>query len=152
MINTEHILMDSLSNVLEKMAFLTIMPIEEEMATPKEVLLSEIHFKGPQSGTLRILAGFDFTRLLAENMSAGEDTDHASCHDVFRELSNVTCGLLLPLLSGSHEDVFDITVPVVVGGQKVPSWNEFTADPDCHVLNVENNLIAIQLTFQRPGE
>jgi CheY-specific phosphatase CheX len=148
MINTEPILTEALSNALEKMAFLTIMPIEEELMPPQDTLLSEIHFTGPQAGTIQILAGSDFARLLADNMSAGEDTDQTACHDVFRELSNVTCGLLLPVLSCSQEDIFDITVPTVAWGENAPKWNEFTADHNSIILNAENNLLAIKLTAQ----
>jgi CheY-specific phosphatase CheX len=152
MINTAHHLTEAISSALEKMAFLSILPVEEELVPPQDTLLSEIHFAGPQAGTVRILAGVDFAKLLAENISAGEDTDQAACYDVFRELSNVTCGLLLPVLSRSPEDIFDITVPLVVGGQEAPSWTEFTAGTDCNILNVENNLIAIKLTLQQPKD
>jgi hypothetical protein len=147
MIETEHILTEALSNALEKMAFLTVMPIEEEMGVPQNTLLSQIHFTGPR--TIQILAGADFARLLAENMSAGQDTDQAACLDIFRELSNVTCGLLLPVLSGSSEDVFDVTVPTVVWGENSPTWNEFTADRSCYVLNVENNRVAVKLIYRQ---
>jgi chemotaxis protein CheY-P-specific phosphatase CheC len=147
MINTEHLLIDAISNALEKMAFLAVLPIEEEILPPQDLLLSEIHFSGPQSGTIRILAGSDFASLLAENMSAGQDTDTEACLDVFRELSNVTCGLLLPVLSCCQDDVFDITVPVVMKSDKTPAWTEFTAQ-DCHILNVENNLVAVRLILQ----
>jgi chemotaxis protein CheY-P-specific phosphatase CheC len=145
MINTEQCLTEAITSALEKMAFLTILPIEEDMLPPQDTLLSEISFKGPQSGVLQILAGTDFTRLLAENMSAGQETDTEACLDVFRELSNVTCGLLLPGLSRCPEDIFDITVPTVVGSNQAPAWDTFTADPNCHILNVENNLVAIKI-------
>jgi chemotaxis protein CheY-P-specific phosphatase CheC len=129
------------------MAFLEILPVEEEVVPPQDTLLSEIHFSGTESGTIRMLAGIDFARLLADNMSAGQDTTTEACLDIFRELSNVTCGLLLPVLSRSPEDIFDITVPSIAAGHKIPAWNEFTADQNCTILNVENNLVAIKLTF-----
>jgi chemotaxis protein CheY-P-specific phosphatase CheC len=151
MINTENILTEAISSALEKMAFLSILPIEEEMVPPRDTFLSEIHFTGPQSGTIQILAGTDFAMLLADNMSAGQDTDTEACLDVFRELSNVTCGLLLPVMSRSPEDIFDITVPTVAAGQNTPSWSEFTADQNCIVLNVENYLVAIKLIGQWPA-
>jgi chemotaxis protein CheY-P-specific phosphatase CheC len=145
MIDTVQLLTESLSSALEKMAFLTILPVDEDVLPPQDMLLSEIHFSGPQSGILQILAGVDFARLLADNMSAGQQTDTEACLDVFRELSNVTCGLILPVLSRSPEDIFDITVPIVKGGRNVPSWDIFIADRKCNILNVENNLVAIKL-------
>lgn len=145
MIDTKDILIEALSNALEKLVFLTIIPMEEDLEVPRDILLSEIRFSGPKNGAIQILAGADFTRLLAENLSGGQDTDQAACLDVFRELSNVTCGLLLPAMSGSAEDIFDMTVPTVICGQEAPGWNEFTADKNCQVLNVENNLIAVKL-------
>lgn len=145
MINTEEILVEALTAALEKMAFLTVIPMDQDLRPPKDTLLSEIHFSGPRNATIQILAGSDFTRLLAENYTAGQDTDHAACLDVFQELSNVTCGLLLPLLCGSEQDIFDMTVPRVYPSQDAPGWETFTADGRSHVLNVENNLVAIKL-------
>jgi CheY-specific phosphatase CheX len=149
MINTENPLTEAVSEALEKMAFLTILPLDKELPPPQDTLLSEIHYSGPESGTIQIMAGMEFTRLFADNMSAGRETDTEACLDVFRELSNVTCGLLLPLLSRSQEDIFDITVPTVARGCQMPSWDEFTGDSNSRLLNVENNLVALKL-IRRP--
>lgn len=147
MFDTKHVLVEALSEALGKMAFLAIVPMDEEAKTPRDAFLSEIHFTGPKAGTIQILAGSDLVQLLAENISAGQDTDHAACLDVFREFSNVTCGLLLPALSGSTQDIFDVTVPTVVENKEAPTWDDFTADTNCHVLNVENNQIAVKLIY-----
>lgn len=149
MIDTERTLIEALSIAIEKMAFLPISPVQEELAVPTSLLLSEIHFTGPLSGTIQILAGIELARLLAQNMSAGEDTDQDACLDVLRELSNVTCGLLLPDLSGSQQDVFDVTVPTVAWGENVPTWEEFVTDADCTIVNVEQNLVAVKLRYRQ---
>ena len=49
MIETENILTDSLAQSLETMAFLTIIPPEEDMAAPEQTILAEISFTGPKN-------------------------------------------------------------------------------------------------------
>ena len=145
MIETKNILVEALSEALEKMAFLTILPMEEDTVVPSETILTEIRYSGPRNGTVLILAGQGFGKILAENIGAGCEADAESCSDALKELVNVTCGLLLPSLACSSEDVFDVTVPKTTQGQDSPSWQEFITDRDTYVLNVEGQLIAIRL-------
>ncbi|MBN1806366.1 MAG: chemotaxis protein CheX [Sedimentisphaerales bacterium] len=145
MIDTKNILIDSLEQTLETMAFLTIEPLEEDMSTPERPTLAEISFTGPINGTIQILAGLDFCKILAENIGAITEVDNETCYDALKELSNVTSGLLLPLLSNSKAEVFDITIPTIKNGNDLPTWNEFVEQPDSSILNVEGNLIAARL-------
>ena len=145
MIKTEDILVKALSEALEKMAFLTLLPKDDEAIVPLETILTEIRFSGPKNGTLLIMAGQDFGTILAENIGAVCEADDEICSDALKELVNVTCGLLLPLLNGSPEDVFDVTVPKTVRGTDAPLWQEFTGENNTYVLNVEGHLIAARL-------
>ncbi|MGD2094012.1 MAG: chemotaxis protein CheX [Phycisphaerales bacterium] len=147
MIETENMLTDSLTQALETMAFLTIIPLEEEISAPENIALAEISFSGPTSGTIQILAGRDFCETLAENIGATMEADDETCYDALKELSNVTCGLLLPMLASSPADVFDLTVPIIKTGNDSPKWDDFTGQPEINILNVEGNLIATRLTI-----
>jgi len=147
MVDTENNLTEAFSKTIEKMAFLSVMPMEKDMVIPEKTILAEISFTGPKSGTLQILTGVDFTKVLAENISAGDETGENACLDALKELANVTCGLLLPLLLISPQDVFDVTVPTVLCGENSPQWNEFTTGQSNCVLNVEGYLVAIRLSY-----
>jgi len=148
MIKTDTILTDSLAQALETMAFLTIMPLEEDMAAPEKTVLAEISFTGPKNGTIQILAGLDLCRILAENIGALTEVNDETCYDALKELSNVTCGLLLPMLASSQTDVFDVTVPAVKTGDDSPRWDEFVEQPNSCILNIEGFLVATRLIMK----
>ena len=149
MIATENILKLAVLQAMETMAFLTEMPMEEDMEIPQECILAQIDFKGPESGTIQILAGRNFAQTLAENMGAIDDVDDEICTDAMKELTNVISGLLLPLIASSGKDVFDITVPYIKSGNDAPQWEQFTANDSKCVLNIEGNLIAVNLNCQQ---
>ena len=148
MIEIENILTDSLAQALEIMAFLTIMPPEDDMTAPEQAVLAEISFTGPKNGTIQILAGLDFCRILAENIGALTEVSDETCHDALKELSNVTSGLLLPILASSKTDVFDITIPTIKKGDGSLKWNEFVEQPNACILNIEGYLVATRLIMK----
>jgi len=148
MIETGTILTDSLAQALETMAFLTNMPLEEDTAAPEKTILAEISFAGPKNGTIQILAGLDLCRILAENIGALTEVNDETCYDALKELSNVTCGLLLPMLASSQTDVFDVTVPAVKTGDDSPRWDEFVEQPNSCILNIEGFLVATRLIMK----
>jgi CheY-specific phosphatase CheX len=149
MVQTQDLLTKSLEQALEKMAFVTIMPPEDELAAPEETILAEISFKGPKAGTIQILAGLDLCRLLARNIAALTEVDDENCLDALKELSNVTCGLILPELAGSAQDVFDITIPTIKDSPDRPSWNAFVRRPNSLVLNIEGHAAAAGLIMEK---
>lgn len=148
MIETENILTDSLAQSLETMAFLTIIPPEEDMAAPEQTILAEISFTGPKNGTIQILAGLDLCRILAENIGALTEVNDETCYDALKELSNVTCGLLLPVLACTKADIFDLTIPTTKNGDDSPKWNEFVEQPNTCILNIEGYLVATRLIMK----
>ncbi len=155
MIETDNMLTKALEQALETMAFLTVMPLEDDIAAPEKPVLGEISFTGPKSGTIQILAGLDFGKILAKNIGALTEADDESCYDALKELTNVTCGLLLPMLESSQADVFDLTVPAIKNGDGLPSspaggqgWDEFVEQQGSCVLNIEGYLVATRLTMK----
>ena len=145
MIETENILTRALEQSLETMAFMTIMPIEEQQAVPQKMILAEISFSGAKSGTVQILSGFEYARTLAENIGALDQADDESAFDAMKELSNVTCGLLTPVMAALPSDEFDVTIPIVDVSENPSQWNEFTADKNSCVFNIEGYLVAVKL-------
>ncbi len=145
MIETENILTKALVEATETMAFLTIMPPDEELSKPDKTVLAEMGFKGPRNGLIQILAGIDFCRILAENIGALSEADDKACHDAIGELVNVVCGLVLPSIAFSKTDVFEVTVPDIQTGDNSPTWDEFTQRQNCFISNIEGYTVASRL-------
>lgn len=141
------LLTEAMAEALETMAFLTIMPVDDDMVIPDKTISAQISFSGPKSGTIEILAGVGFCRNLAENMGGLAVADHQSGCDALKELSNVACGLFLPMVVSSTADLFDVTVPVVISDSDSPQWDEFTSDQSSCVLNIEGQAVATRLTI-----
>jgi CheY-specific phosphatase CheX len=147
MIATENILKHTVLQALETMAFLTELPLEEDAVVPQQCILSQIDFSGPKEGTISILAGRRFAETLAQNMGALDDVDDQICGDAMKELANVTSGLLLPMISSCHGDIFDISVPYIKTENQ--SWLEFVSKDNACILNIERNLIAVSIKYQQ---
>ena len=149
MIETADILTESMLEALETMAFMTTAEPEEEQQTPPEdVLFGEMRFTGPKNGYVQILAGRSFCEVLAENIAALEEADDAACCDAMQELSNVTCGLVLPRLAESSDDVFGVSVPTVKSGGDAPQWREFVSMPRTCVMDIEDFVVAARLIIE----
>ncbi|MHC4211745.1 MAG: chemotaxis protein CheX [Planctomycetota bacterium] len=145
MIETTELLTEAFSQAAETMAFMSVMPIEDDMPKPQELIQSHIEFTGPSNGSVQILAGSDFATTLAENIAALDEVEDQTRADAMKELSNVTCGLLLPQIASSEQDVFDVTVPQVLTGDDAPKWDEFIEQTNTRVLNIEDHLVAVRL-------
>lgn len=137
-----------ISQALETMAFLTVIPEDEDMVTPKNMVLTEIGFTGSKNGSIQILSDMNFGRTLAENMGGQANVDDESAFDALRELANVTCGLFLPIVVSSTAELFDVTVPSVKNDDDTPLWCEFTKEKYSFVLNIEGYAIAIKMTME----
>ena len=144
MIDTLVIMSEALTHSLEKMAFLMVLPMEEELGSPASPIMAQIDFSGPRNGTIQIACGMRFASCMAENLGGMTDASESQCRDAAAELVNVTCGLVLPLIAGSPGDVFDVTVPHI----EPVDWSSFVSSDDAQVLNVEDMPIAAKLTIK----
>ena len=145
---TEEILTQALSEALETMAFLTVIPDDDDMVIPQKTVLAEIDFTGARNGTIQILAGLDFCKILAENIAAIDDADDKAALDALKELSNISCGLFLPMAVSSTADVFDVSVPKAGRSDNPSKWDEFVADQNSCTLNIEGSCVAIKLLVE----
>jgi hypothetical protein len=147
MIDTASILTGALAQALETMAFMEIMPMEEDASMPEETLWVEISFTGSQHGSIEILAGRDFAETLAENIGALDDVTDADCRDALKELSNVTCGLVTPVIASDLSEVCELAIPSIRDNDDGPTWHTWVADEGACLLNVEGHMIAANLTI-----
>jgi len=139
---------EALTEALEVMAFLTAMPMEEDLAVPEETILAEIDFMGARNGSIQIIAGLDFSRILAENIGNLTEPGREEACDALKELSNVTCGLFLPMLISTNAESFAITVPGIQTCDNSSQWQEFTADQNSVVSNIEGYMVATRLIMK----
>ncbi len=146
MIDTSDILVEALTQALETSAFLTVMPSQEQPDPPQRFFQVQMHFKGPACGTLQIVAGFKLGRILAQNIMGAESTDDDIAIDAIKELANVTCGLLLPMLVSSEDDLFDATLPEVQEFKDSEQWESLTRQNGAIILDVEGLPILVSLT------
>ena len=128
---TENVLIESLSEALETMAFMMVMPADDELPAPDQGIHVIMNFTGPTSGTVELVAGADFAQMLAANVmgiDSEEDEARTKSADAFKELLNTTCGVLLPRLAGSPADIFDLTLPQATDFADDDLWDELNAN------------------------
>ncbi len=143
--DTIDIIAEAISLALEKMAFLDAEPFDDEPEAPSVIVTADIDFSGPVNGTIRTVVGIDFANLLAENISGMFELTEDECIDAVKELVNVTCGLVLPMIATSGTDVFDLTVPHLAKSEDRVDWDDFITQKDVTVLNVEGHAVATRL-------
>jgi two-component system chemotaxis response regulator CheY len=139
---------EALTEALEVMAFLAAMPMEDDLAVPEETILAEIDFMGARNGSIQIIAGLDFSRILADNIGNLDDPNREEACDALKELSNVTCGLFLPMLTSTTNESFAITVPRIQTCDNSSQWYEFMADQNSVVSNIEGYMVATRLIMK----
>lgn len=146
--DTINIVTEAMSQALEKMAFLDTEPFDEESEAPSVIITADIDFSGPVNGTIRMVAGVDFAQTLAENISGMFELTEEQCADAVKELVNVTCGLVLPMIAASEADVFDLTVPHLARSEDRVDWDDFVSQDEVTVLNVEGHAVATRLILR----
>lgn len=75
-----------------------------------------------------------------------ESTDDDIAIDAIKELANVTCGLLFPMLVSSENDLFDATLPEVQEFKDSEQWESLTRQNGAIILDVEGLPILVSLT------
>ena len=138
---------DVLSQALEIMAFLDLEPSGGQALSAEQALWSEIQFRGPREGTLVLIIGQHLARLLAQTISAQDQVSARECLDAVQELTNVTCGLILPEIALEQRDVFNMSVPQVHGTCTTEQIEAFLADPRTERYCVNDEELAVRLAL-----
>ncbi len=139
---------EGLIQALETMAFLTAMPMEDDLPVPGETILAEMDFMGPRNGSIQIIASLNFGRILAENIGNLDDPCREDACDALKELSNVTCGLFLPRLTSTTAESFTVSVPRLQTCDDSSQWHGFAADCSSVLSNVEGHLVGTRLIMK----
>ncbi len=144
---TKTIVTQSIAQALERMAFLDVLPCLETPPAPNRILRAEIDFTGSMDGSIHVVAGLDFARELAGNMGLLDQPTEEQCTDALRELVNVTCGLVLPLLTTPEADVFNVSIPRVHPADGSMDWDQWIQRDDVAVLDVVEHPVAVCLNL-----
>ena len=147
---SEQILIEALTEALETMAFMMVMPPEDELPTPTQSIKATMDFIGPVRGNVELVASLEFTQAMAANVLGidSEDSEAVSKGtDAFKELINTTCGVLTPRLGSTPADVFDFSIPQAEQFNTTADWETFIAQTGVSVLDVDGYPVAARLTI-----
>jgi chemotaxis protein CheY-P-specific phosphatase CheC len=141
------IITESISQTLEKTAFLEATCPVDQMAEPQDVIVAEIGFSGRISGKMQIASEREFVKIFAENISGIEDLTEEMYGDAMKELANITCGLVLPMIAESPDEQFEMAIPCLTT-LSTPKWHDFISKEDTVLLEVENNPVFVKLEIK----
>lgn len=144
----KNVLIEALTEALETTAFMMPLPLEDELPSPTQGVLVKIDFVGPVSGSIELWAGSEFAQMLAANV-LGIEPDDAEAQekgiDTVKEMVNIIGGVMLTKLAGSPADVFNLTVPQAQEQLDAESWEDYVAQDDVTVLDVDGFPVATRL-------
>ncbi|MCP4712125.1 MAG: chemotaxis protein CheX [Planctomycetes bacterium] len=147
---SEQVIIEALTEALETMAFMMVMPPEDELPTPTTSIKATMDFIGPVRGCVELMAPQEFTQTMAANVLGVDSEDDeavSKCTDAFKELINTTCGVLTPKLGDTPADVFDFSIPQAEHFTTAADWETFIAQTGVTVLDVDGYPVAARLTI-----
>jgi chemotaxis protein CheY-P-specific phosphatase CheC len=148
---TNDMLIESLTEALETTAFMMPLPPEDELPTPTQGVLVRIDFNGPVNGTIELWAGMEFAQMMAANIMGLEPDDpeaQSKGIDAVKEIVNIIGGVLLAKLTDSPADMFNLTVPQSQEDLNSESWEQYLAQDDVTVLDVDGFPVATRLLIK----
>ena len=120
------------ADTLEKLAFLFATPMDAPASMDEASLTTvRVEFAGAFAGGMELAVSGPVLEELAANMLGADDGEPIALEarlDALKELVNVVCGNLLPILGGG-EAVFNIQAPVLVPDGH-PGWASCAARCD----------------------
>ena len=122
MIRPSEALRQSAEETFANLAFMFITEDAPDGSEPKPPWLAvTLSFSGPLNGRLSMRVSSEVPAPLAANMLGLADDESPTAEqqqDALRELLNVICGNMLPILAGSDE-VFDVGAPNIVDASEL---------------------------------
>jgi len=141
------LIVETLCEALETMAFISVMPAEPPDTPPAELRRVSIQFTKPEPGSIELLAPAAFGQMLAANLLGTDPADPiaaAGADDAVRELVNVACGSLLHKHGGASAEPLLMSVPQVrAAGPE--EWQPFIASAGAHLLDGDGIPFAVRL-------
>lgn len=141
----DSILVETLAEALETMAFIALSPTEDPLLPPEETVKLSIAFTRPDPGSIELIAPLALGRMLSCNILGLEPDDPAAAEgagDALAELLNVTCGSILMKVAATSTEPFQMTIPKATPFP-AQDWAKFIDGPTA-VLEADGHKIAIR--------
>jgi len=137
-----------LVDALERMAFISALPLEGTASKPASALLLRIGFRGPANMRIEILTDEALGSLMAANVMGDCPDALFRGRDALKELLNVTCGSLLSQWPSAEGRNFEMSIPEV---QPVDAagWEQLLAEGDFALLDAEGHILGIRLADRK---
>src|SRR5512136_311977 len=88
--------------------------LDQGQLAAKPEVAATVRFRGPINGGLTVLLCGQLLSAIAANMLGEESSPSVEQqHDALREVANVICGNMLPLIAGT-KPVFNVDLPQVI--------------------------------------
>jgi len=146
------ILTDVVVDTLEKLAFLFAVPLEGPAPEDtRELATVRVRFSGPLCGGMQLGLSRPLLAELAGNMLGADDGSALSAdeqHDALRELINVICGNLLPVIGGGTAE-FNIQTPFIPAAG-ASAAGEFGPANAVSNLSIESGICLVALQLDGP--
>lgn len=142
------LIVETLVEALETMAFMTVMPAETPCPVPAELRIITVRFTHPSPGAIELAAPAALGHALAGNLLGTDPNDPqavAGGDDALRELVNITCGLLLHKHAGKSAQPMLMSVPCLEPADSA-RWDQLVLDSNTQVLDAEGSVFAVRLT------
>ena len=149
---SSNILAESFAQTIETMAFMMALPPEDNMCAPQESIMVSMDFTGPINGHVELVAGVNLIVNAAANIMGLDEDDPLAKEkgiDAFKEILNTTCGILLPRIAESPNDIFDVTIPCSESFSSVDKWDEYVTQEDVVILELDQNPVAIKMKLTK---
>jgi CheY-specific phosphatase CheX len=132
------------ADTLEKLAFLFASPMDTPPSLEERALSTvQVGFAGETTGGLELSLSKPALAELAANMLGvmeGEPLAEEQQVDALKELANVICGNILPVLAGDTAE-FTIEAPIAVPPER-PAW---AAPSACCHLGLDNGVCRVRM-------
>jgi hypothetical protein len=127
----------------EELGFMLPSPeLEPEQLAAKPEVAVTVRFRGPFNGGLTILLCGPLLPAIAANMLGEESTPSVEQQqDALREVGNVICGNMLPLIAGTRP-VFNVDLPQVITDLAMVAQDTSLA---CSQLGIEKGRAELKL-------
>ena len=146
------ILTDVVVDTLEKLAFLFAAPLEGPVPEDtRELATVRVRFSGPLCGGMQLSLSRSVLAELAGNMLGADDGSALSAdeqNDALRELINVICGNLLPMIGGGTAE-FNIQTPFIPAAG-ASAAGELAPVAAVSNLSVESGICRVALQLDGP--
>ncbi|OQX27937.1 MAG: hypothetical protein BWK80_02820 [Desulfobacteraceae bacterium IS3] len=137
--------------VLEKLAFIFSFPEEErEPMDYSDAVIARVSFTGPFKGTLTMAVSAEVIPEIAGNMLGLEDNFDSTKEqqgDALKELINVICGNLLPVIAGK-QTVFNVEAPGIIAADEITVSGNAPGPPSVAKLDMDDGQCDLMLYIE----